>query len=238
MPTRWRRCKSSSPKAKRLRASFFRQSDGAIRPYKAFDPVGDVPLRRLFAALAALALISATPASASPGEVRRALPNAEKVGEATYTVLSLRMFNAELFADGGSFSWERPFALTLTYERSAQASLLINRSIREMSSRGAGNAQALAPLRTAIGALLQFRVTRRSLHRRQHGTGNGDILPQRRATLRSALAELPPPLLRHLARRPRWRRGTDQRAIARRELNSARHLRFVADELRQQPLLA
>ncbi|MBK8545532.1 MAG: hypothetical protein IPL62_19585 [Caulobacteraceae bacterium] len=107
-------------------------------------------MRRLFAALAALALISATPASASPGEVRRALPNAEKVGEATYTVLSLRMFNAELFADGGSFSWERPFALTLTYERSAQASLLINRSIREMSSRGAGNAQALAPLRTQL----------------------------------------------------------------------------------------
>ena len=57
MQTRWTRCKSSSPKAKRPRASFFRQSDGAIRPYKAFDPVGDVPLRRLFAALAALAAI-------------------------------------------------------------------------------------------------------------------------------------------------------------------------------------
>ncbi len=106
-------------------------------------------MRRLLAAIAAIALFS-TSASASPGEVSRAMPNAEKVGEAAYTVLSVRLFNAELFADGGSFSWERPFALSLTYDRSAQASMLINRSIREMSSRGAGNAQQLAPLRTQL----------------------------------------------------------------------------------------
>lgn len=107
-------------------------------------------MRRFLAAIAVLALIGVTPASANPGEVRRAMPNAEKVGEAAYTVLSVRLFNAELFADGGTFSWERPFALSLTYDRSAQASLLINRSIREMSSRGAGTAQQLAPLRTQL----------------------------------------------------------------------------------------
>lgn len=106
-------------------------------------------MRRLFAAIAALALLT-TPASANPGEVNRAMPNAEKVGEASYTVLSVRLFRAETFADGGRFSWERPFALSLTYERSAEASTLINRSIREMSSRGAGNAQQLAPLRTQL----------------------------------------------------------------------------------------
>ena len=71
-------------------------------------------VRRLLAALAAIALFS-TSASASPGEVSRAMPNAEKVGEAAYSILSVRLFNAELFADGGRFSWERPFALSLTY---------------------------------------------------------------------------------------------------------------------------
>lgn len=106
-------------------------------------------MRRLITALAALAVL-ATPAAASPGEVSRAMPNAEKVGEAAYTVLSVRLFNAELYADGGSFSWARPFALTLTYDRSAGANVLINRSIREMSSRGAGNAQQLAPLRAQL----------------------------------------------------------------------------------------
>jgi len=106
-------------------------------------------VRRLLTSLAALVML-ATPAAASPGEVSRAMPNAEKVGEAAYTVLSVRLFNAELYADGGSFSWARPFALTLTYDRSAGANVLINRSIREMSSRGAGNAQQLAPLRAQL----------------------------------------------------------------------------------------
>ncbi|MEZ5958514.1 MAG: hypothetical protein R3C27_15030 [Hyphomonadaceae bacterium] len=107
-------------------------------------------MRRLLTALAALTLLGATPASASPGEVSRALPGAEKVGEAAYSVLTVRLFNAELYADSGEFSWDRPFALSLTYERSARASTLINRSIREMSSRGAGDAQHLAPLRVQL----------------------------------------------------------------------------------------
>lgn len=107
-------------------------------------------MRRLLTALAALTLLGAAPASASPAEVSRAMPNAEKVGEAAYSMLSIQLFNAELYADGGQFAWERPFALSLTYDRSAQASILINRSMREMSSRGAGNARTLAPLRAQL----------------------------------------------------------------------------------------
>lgn len=108
-------------------------------------------MRPLRSALAAVALtLAALPAWASPNEVSRALPGAEKVGEASYSVLSVRLFNAELYAGNGRFSWERPFALTLTYDRSARASMLINRSIREMSSRGAGNAARLAPLRAQL----------------------------------------------------------------------------------------
>jgi hypothetical protein len=107
-------------------------------------------MRRLLAAAAWFTLAAIAPAWAQPAEVGRALPNAERVGTASYDVLSVRLFSAELWANGGAFSWERPFALSLTYQRSARASTLINRSIREMSSRGAGNAGALAPLRAQL----------------------------------------------------------------------------------------
>lgn len=106
------------------------------------------PLRAAFAALALT--LTALPAWASPTEVSRTLPQARKVGEASYHMLALHLFDAELWADGGAFSWERPFALTLTYEHSARQSTLLNRSISEMSRRGAGNARALAPLRTQL----------------------------------------------------------------------------------------
>lgn len=107
-------------------------------------------MRRLLATLAALALIGVAPAAARPAEVARVLPNARMVGEATYAVVTVRLFNAELWTESTRFSWDRPFALTLTYERGARGSLLINRSIREMSQRGAGDAEALAPLRAQL----------------------------------------------------------------------------------------
>jgi len=108
-------------------------------------------MRLFHPALAALALtLAALPAWASPAEVARALPGAQKVGEASYSILAVQLFSAELYADDGQFSWERPFALSLTYQRSARASTLINRSIREMGSRGAGDAERLAPLRAQL----------------------------------------------------------------------------------------
>jgi hypothetical protein len=94
--------------------------------------------------------LAALPAWASPAEVDRALPGAQKTGEASYRLLGIRLFNAEAYAVGGDFSWERPFALTLTYERSARQSTLLNRSISEMSQRGGGNARTLAPLRAQL----------------------------------------------------------------------------------------
>lgn len=107
---------------------------------------------RLFrSALAALALtLAALPAWASPAEVERALPGAEKTGEASYHLLGIHLFDAETYAADGDFSWNRPFALTLNYRRGARQSTLINRSISEMTQRGAGNAQSLAPLRVQL----------------------------------------------------------------------------------------
>lgn len=109
-------------------------------------------MRMIKTALAALALVftAAGPVAARPAEVANAIPGAQQVGEARYTLLAIPLFEAELWTGTGAFSWSSPFALTLTYERSARQSTLINRSISEMSGRGAGNAQTLAPLRTQL----------------------------------------------------------------------------------------
>lgn len=109
-------------------------------------------MRLIRSAIAALALTfaAAAPAAANPAELSSALPNAQKVGEAPYRLLGITVFNAELFAPAQSFSWQRPFALSLTYARSARQSTIINRTISEMSQRGAGPARQLAPLRTQL----------------------------------------------------------------------------------------
>ena len=107
-------------------------------------------MRRFLTAFATLALLTSSPAWARPPEVGRAMPGAERVGAAHYEVLSVRLFEAELWNESGAFSWESPFALSLTYQRAASASTLVNRSIREMSQRGAGDARRLAPLRAQL----------------------------------------------------------------------------------------
>ncbi len=107
-------------------------------------------MRRLLATLAAVAMLAATPALANPAELGRALPGAQKVGEARYSMLAVSLFRAELFTTSGNFSWERPFALTLNYERDAPQSVLLNRTVREMSQRGGVTAASLAPLRTQL----------------------------------------------------------------------------------------
>jgi hypothetical protein len=109
-------------------------------------------MRRLRLLTAALVLAITAPAWASPAEISGAIPGAEKVGEARYEVLLIPLFNAELWAADGRFSWNRPFALALTYERSARSSTLVNRGLSEMSRRGAGDAEALAPLRARLEA--------------------------------------------------------------------------------------
>lgn len=106
------------------------------------------------AVLILVALAFASPAYARPPEVAQALGGVERVGQAEYRVLSVQLFSAELYARGGDFSWNEPFALSLTYQRAARSTTLVNRSIREMSQRGAGSAQSLAPLRAQLAACM------------------------------------------------------------------------------------
>jgi hypothetical protein len=95
--------------------------------------------------LASLALLSG-PAAASPREVG----NAALVGEARFSFLGFSLFDAALYSDSGRFAWDDEFALALTYKRNARVDVLLNRTIRGMSERGAGDAKALAPLRQKL----------------------------------------------------------------------------------------
>ncbi|HEX8902834.1 chalcone isomerase family protein [Vitreimonas sp.] len=108
------------------------------------------PLRSLFAALALFSL--ATPAFARHPEVAASIPSAQQVGAGRYSLLSIPLFQAELWTSSGAFSWERPFALSLIYERSIRANSLVNRTISEMRQRGAGSEASLQPLRAPLTA--------------------------------------------------------------------------------------
>ncbi len=108
-------------------------------------------MRLIRSILVGLALaVAATPALASPAEVARAMPGAQSVGQAPYRVLSFHVFDAELWAESAAFSWDRPFALSLTYKRSFSARAIVNRTITEMTQRGAGTPQSLEPLRASL----------------------------------------------------------------------------------------
>lgn len=107
-------------------------------------------MKRLRSIVAAMALaFSAGAAEARPPEVERALSGAQLVGQARYQVVAWTLFDAALWTEDGAFSWERPFALTLTYRHSFSSDALSDRTIVEMARRGAAH----APDR--LGALLR-----------------------------------------------------------------------------------
>lgn len=108
------------------------------------------PLSSLFLALAFFAF--ASPAFARYSEVTASIPSAQQVGTARYSLLAIPLFQAELWTANGAFSWERPFALSLTYERSIRATSLVNRTLSEMRQRDAGSEASLQSLRAPLTA--------------------------------------------------------------------------------------
>lgn len=101
-----------------------------------------------FRAMAAALALGAFPAEARPPELERAMAGAQLVGEARYQLLTWTLFDAALWSEDGDFSWERPFALTLTYRQAFSSRSLVDRSIVEMSRRG-------VPASGRLGALLR-----------------------------------------------------------------------------------
>ncbi len=116
-------------------------------PLRQRTRAGEGSMKCMLVTLAAIVLLIA-PAAAAPREVGAA----SLVGEARFSLLGFALFDAALYTQSGEFAWSEQFALSLTYQRAARREVLLNRTLRGMSDRGAGDDQALAPLRERLTA--------------------------------------------------------------------------------------
>jgi len=104
---------------------------------------------RKFRFLLVVALVSAalmavpglSPARADLGAAAKSVPSASLVGKGRLTFLGFKVFDAELYAPGGTYSPSEPFALKLTYLRNFKGSAIAKRSADEMRKLGASEAQ-------------------------------------------------------------------------------------------------
>ncbi len=107
-----------------------------------------MPDRRPAAALFLAAALAAGGAhAADDGEF-------ELVGQATYRFGPLSIYDAALFAPGGDFMWERPFALTLTYHHDIRAERIINASFDQMAHITGEDEENFEPLRDDLAACI------------------------------------------------------------------------------------
>lgn len=101
------------------------------------------------AAVAVLALLMAaagplTPARADLAAAARSVPSAELVGKGRMTYLGFKVFDAELYAPGGTYRASAPFALKLTYLRNFKGEAIAESSIDEIRRQGRASKSQLA----------------------------------------------------------------------------------------------
>ncbi|MBO6894209.1 MAG: chalcone isomerase family protein [Roseibium sp.] len=89
-------------------------------------------------------LQSAEADAAALGPAANAVPSAELVGKGRMTYLGFKVFDAELYAPGGSFSASKPFALKLTYLRNFKGQAITESSIKEIKRQGGASAKQLS----------------------------------------------------------------------------------------------
>ena len=80
-------------------------------------------------------------ARADLGAAANSVPAASLVGKGRLTFLGFKVFDAELYAPGGTYSPIKPFALKLTYLRNFKGSAIAKRSADEMRKQGASEGQ-------------------------------------------------------------------------------------------------
>lgn len=110
--------------------------------------------RGLFAGLLAFALLmtagGAAVAREAPSEVQAAIPAPQPVGQATFTWLFWDLFDGALWSADGRFSWDEPFALTLTYRTDFSAEELTDQTIGELDRLTNWPDETLAALRGEV----------------------------------------------------------------------------------------
>jgi len=91
------------------------------------------------AAMMTLLMTAALPAPAAHADLAaaaRSVPSAELVGAGRMTYLGFKVFDAELYAPGGSYSASAPFALKLTYLRNFKGDAIAESSVKEIRRQG------------------------------------------------------------------------------------------------------
>lgn len=103
---------------------------------------------RLLALTILLALTTTSvPALARTGhpEIASELGPARMLGASRYQVLAWSVFDAELWSANHRFSWDEPFAVSLTYRRDFERDALVARSVSGMAERAQiGSRQVLS----------------------------------------------------------------------------------------------
>ena len=65
-------------------------------------------------------------------------------GHATYRAFMMTIYDADLWTDATTWTWDKPFALTLTYRMAFDTDEMIDKSIDEMNSAAEGGDEAAA----------------------------------------------------------------------------------------------
>lgn len=83
-------------------------------------------------------------ASADMQVAERHVPEPQLVGKARLKVLFWKVYDAELYAPGGEWSADSPYALTLNYLRKLNGEQIAKRTISEIRDQGFADELALA----------------------------------------------------------------------------------------------
>ena len=99
---------------------------------------------RIAAALLALCFMTPAPARAADG--------LDLVGQTAFRFGPFTLYEAALFAPEGNFSWDRPFALTLTYRLGLEAEQIADVAVSEMARTTGRPETHFAPLQARLEA--------------------------------------------------------------------------------------
>jgi hypothetical protein len=97
--------------------------------------------------------LPATGALADLGGATRAVPSAELVGKGRMSYLGFKIFDAELYAPGGTYRSSDPFALKLTYLRNFKGKDIAESSIKEIRRQGNVSARKLTSWENQLQAI-------------------------------------------------------------------------------------
>lgn len=100
-----------------------------------------------------MSLTLTAPAFADLRTARLEIPDAELVGEGRLKYLFWSVFDAALYAPGGTWSKDQPFALSLSYLRDLEGESIVDASIDEMRKQGMTDEATLERWRVAMAGI-------------------------------------------------------------------------------------